>query len=170
MRGTHQGGKCCQRTHPGSGSFHKITRRGNCQSCLSGLSRRKAERGGFVEGKDSKNFEGESDGARRRRGVLPTSRLVAGQGAVSLPARRRQHVHTRFTGSMSTVNARSSGKVSSSTECLISIAQLPQYASGQEFLDLAVPGHGLALPGSRVLIPVVFAAVPDEHTTHGVNF
>ena len=36
---------------------------------------------------------------------------------------------------------------------------------GKVLVDLPMPWHGLGYPSSRILIPVVLAAVPDELTT-----
>lgn len=42
-------------------------------------------------------------------------------------------------------------------------------ALGKEFLDLTMPGNGLADPGLRVLIPIVTTAVTDEDATGLLN-
>lgn len=44
-----------------------------------------------------------------------------------------------------------------------SIRQFLQYIPGQEFLDFAMARHRLALFGAGILIPIVFAAMTEEH-------
>jgi len=46
------------------------------------------------------------------------------------------------------------------------VAQLLDDRAGDVFLDLAMTRNRLAHFRSRILIPIVLAAVPDEDTTH----
>ena len=45
---------------------------------------------------------------------------------------------------------------------LLFFGQVPQYLSGQHFVDLAVPGDRLCRPCLRVVVNVMLAAMADQ--------